>query len=184
MKNSQFEEYLSLLLGIWNLLIRPTARCEHCSKSLTVTEIVSGYRSDDAEDCTTACPTCGARLYAITLDSFGVRRCALWSAPYALRRLSGMAKWRLDQIAGHPSVYHSAIFHFGSLFHAFQCIGTEYRRERLDLNAKGYVCLGKISDDDIAKIFGVRYGLIGEMRKKLHIPRYPSRGSLIPRHTA
>ncbi|MEK7641370.1 MAG: hypothetical protein AAB365_00065 [Patescibacteria group bacterium] len=159
----------------------PAATCPKCSTGLQIAEIVLGFKTD-VNDFTTQCPKCKVRFEPTNLLSFQTgREVGFYCNPQTRNQLPGKETLEpADFEKQFSEVYYSALFWFGSLFNAFKMVGIEYRREKFDLKTKARTCLGKVSDQDISRIFGLRIKEVAEMRKTLKIPAYTGKKSIIP----
>lgn len=179
--NDRFGEFLGFVSLIWGHQMQPSALCERCGISLSITEIVLGFKSD-VNDFTTQCPKCKQRFEPTNLvDQRSGEEHGFWCANQTLERLPGKEVLEVEDFKEqHPEVFFSALFHFGSLLNAFKRKGIEYRREQFDWSSKAKFCLGQIPDTDLSDLFGVSRYEVSQMRKKLNIPRYSGKGSIIP----
>jgi hypothetical protein len=161
--------------------IRPMATCINCYHELTVAEIVIGFKAD-VNDFTTQCPKCRKRFEATNLlDRRTGAETRFWCGEQTLERLPGLEKLEVEQIKEqHPHIYFSAIFHFGSLLHAFSKREIVYRCENLDWKARARFCLGQVPDSDVASIFGVNVREVTQTRKDYKIDPFKGKRSVIP----
>ena len=177
----RYQEYLNFVSAAYGLDMVPSATCPKCIRSLKVAEIVLGFKTD-VNDFTTECPRCKTRFEPTNLLSFNTgREVAFYCKAQTSERLPGKESLEpADFEKQFPEIYFSAIFWFGSLLNAFRTLKIEYRRERVDREAKARSFLGQVSDKDIAVIFGIGVNRVVEMRQSLRIPRCRGKGSIIP----
>jgi hypothetical protein len=146
-----------------------------------VTEIVAGFKLA-ADDITTTCPRCSCHMKATFLvdHKAGVEHFFM-GLNQTLARLPGKETMDVDDIRkGFPDVFFSALFHWGSLLNAFTRKHKDYRREKVDFEAKAEFCLGQMPDHDVSAIFGLKEAEVTAMRRKRHIKFWPFQGSIIP----
>jgi hypothetical protein len=179
--NERYDQFLNLVRDVWGHEMQPSARCERCEKTLSITEIVLGFKTD-VNDFTTECPRCKYRFEATNMiDQRTGREHGFWCALQTLERLPGLEKLETEELrVQQPEIFFSAIFHFGSLLYAFKRAGIEYRRERINWISKAKFCLGHISDRDVSELFGVSRNEVSRVRNELRIPKYVGKGSIIP----
>ncbi len=150
-----FGLFLGIISHAHGQAMQPNALCIKCQHTLSITEIVIGFKTD-VNDFTTQCPRCKQRFEPTNLvDQRTGKEHGFWCRDQTLDRLPGMEVLKVEEFREqHPEVYFSAIFHFGSLFNAFKRKGLEYRKEEWDWETKVKFCLGQISDKDISEIKG------------------------------
>lgn len=172
-------ELLQLAHGDDDFKCRPEGQCPSCFHQLTISEILKGF-SDDPYDIRTTCPLCKHRFIAQML---GKSEAGSISFPFfcpaqTLQEMEDKALWHLKPenfMKHHRSVYASAIFHFGTLAGAFQKIGVTYQMEektKLTWKVKVKPYLGRVSDTEIAEIFGVCPATVRRLRYSLKIGRF------------
>jgi hypothetical protein len=150
----------------------PHAVCPRCTRRLTPLEILHGFNRDP-NDYTTKCPNCGHR-FAPQLISFGEgsrMELPFLCGAQTLAQLPGLEMIPQSGLKRtSPSIYHSALYHFGSLKSAFKKIGVDYRCEEVaDWRDKIRPFLGKLPDTVIAVCADVSPSAIRRMRAKLKI---------------
>ncbi len=176
-----YAHYLGWIGNVFQIKMQPSATCLKCYKELTVREIILGFRAD-VNDFTTQCPRCKVRFEATNLlDISTGREVPFYCGPQVLEQLTGKENLEVDEfLTKHPAIYHTALFHYGSLLHAFAKKRIEYRRETVDWKAKAKICLGNVPDTDVSLIFGVSIQKVVTERKKLKIQAFTGRRSIIP----
>ncbi|MFH2063286.1 MAG: hypothetical protein ABIJ46_03985 [bacterium] len=163
------------------LKFEPTASCPQCGRKLKLLEILNGFRNDPT-DVTTRCPSC-ARRFQPSLKNFG--RFSSIEVSYfcpvqTLDRLESLAGLSVEEIRKtNPSVYYSALAHFGGLKQAFAKLGITYDKEKeIDWRKAVEPYLGKLPDPVIAEHAGVKTYQVGYLRRKLGLPAYSKRQAL------
>jgi hypothetical protein len=150
----------------------PEAKCPACRKILNAAEIVTGFLRDP-EDITTKCPKCSHRFNSLMIHKrTGIRSELLFYCPsQVLHRIEKMSHLTPEQIEKeNMAIYHSALFHFGSLKEAFKKIDINYPHKiKLTWKDKVLNFLGELPDTIIAKHAGVSPSTVGRYRKKLEI---------------
>jgi len=159
----------------------PGATCIECNHALSLAEVLVGFRNDPA-DVTTACPKCKTRFEATSLlDKRSGEGVVFMCSLQVLERLPGLEKLEPKEIERkHGEVYFSAIFHFGSLLHAFNRKGIVYRREQFDWRDKTKNFLGQVPDKDLARVFGVEPREVSAYRRSQGIREFTERKSILP----
>ena len=162
---------LDLISQIVGVIYTPRMDCPECRHSLTLLEVIKGYSSDPS-NLETTCPNCGKRFVA-RLMSGPVE--LTWYCPnQALYELKGQENLTPAQILKwNPSVYHSALTHFGSMANTFKEMGIDYpHKEQAAWHGKIHEFLGKLPDAIIAEVVSVKPGVITRLRKKFDIPAF------------
>lgn len=148
----------------------PKNSCPACQKELTLAEILKGYYQNNPTDLTTKCPYCRIRFEANLVSNYVRLR---WYCPdqtlYALEGKENLSPKKI--LEWNPSVYHSAVTHFGSIKNAFLKNGiNDYdHQEVLEWEKKVVPFLGKMPDTAIAEIVGVNRNKIADMRARYRI---------------
>lgn len=155
--------------------------CPKCGRTLTSREILEGF-IDHPTDTTTECPQCTTRFQP-KLVSLGIGssiEVSFMCSGQVLHALRDQDTKKPDEIARYlPSVFQSAVLHFGSLRAAFKRLGEkdgtpiDYPHEDFgDWKTKVRPFLGQLPDTHIAEIVGVSKTTIGNMRREQGITRY------------
>lgn len=170
-----FQTHEDLVNALRGNNFRPMCVCTGCGHRLSNLEIIQGF-SSDVTDYMTQCPRCQTRLRAV-LTTGGVAGSAeIWMYCPAqtldqikYRGIFEPDEWRKK----HAAVYHSAIYHFGSLKKAYHEVGIKYPHvEKLEWQKQVVPFLGKLQDTQIANCAGVSTGKIRSLRESLGIPRF------------
>lgn len=176
------EVVAALLMRRENLVValrgenfRPTAQCPKCFHTLSSIEILKGF-SLDPHDYDTTCPKCRHRFSPrfVTSNEFSSASISFYCAIQTLdqlrnREVMSPEVWKEKDRA----VYHSAIYHFGSLAAAYREIEIPYEhKETLDWRDKIRSFLGTMPDTEIASVIGVAVREIRKLRQSLGIERY------------
>jgi hypothetical protein len=155
---------------------KPKNYCPSCNKDLTLAQILNGYAPGEPENLQTRCPYCESKFVANLVSNYIN---LIWYCPdQTLYALEGKQNLTPAQIlAWNPSVYHSAVTHFGSVRNAFFKKGfTNYKhKEILEWEKRVAPFLGRLPDTDIARIVGVCTKKISGMRKKLGVMAFSKR---------
>ena len=161
---------------------KPQGTCPSCQHRLTPSEIIRGFNRNPA-DYTTKCPKCSHRFQPIMV-SRGVASvaqvpflCPSQTLAILQPEMLGLSP-ELFRIR-NPRVYHSALYHFGSLTGAFAKIKLKYRGE-LKISSwqkKVLSYLGKLPDPIIASAARVSVREVRKLRKEKEIAPY-QRGSV------
>lgn len=172
----QLRQKLQVLL--FNREYRPSATCPRCDHKLSAVEILRGFNREPL-DFTTRCPKCELRFEAkLAINENSTNSVSGLLCPdqtlYALKQSDSSLdanKIRVSQ----PSLFHSAIYNFGSLRFAFSKIGIDYSMpgtEKRELREKAIPFLGQAPDAEIARCVGVSAKTVGRWRKALDIERF------------
>ena len=162
---------LSLILALRGVNYRPKGKCTGCGKMLTHEEILKGFRSDPL-DYKTECPRCETRFVSQLShrSETGASEALLtfYCADQVLHEMKGLHNLEPKEIEKrNPSVFHSAIAHFGNLKNIFKELDVEYAKElQGDWKTKVEPFLGKLPDTIIARCIGVAPSTIGRWRRK------------------
>lgn len=161
--------------------ILPSATCLNCYHELSVAEIIVGFKRD-RDDFTTQCPACKKRFEATNLlDRRTGKETGFWCDIQTLARLHDKAHLEVEEFeVKYPEIYYSALFHFGSLLHAFSKVNIKYHKEQLNWRDKAKLFLGQIPDVDVAKVFGAKITEIRKARIELRIDPFPRSKSIMP----
>lgn len=175
--NRLIELRVNLVSQIAGVIYNPSMNCPACKYHLTMLEVLKGYTNDPL-DLRTTCPKCATRFEA-KLVSRGVEL-VLYCPSQALHELRGNEGMsQKDILEWNPSVYHSALIHFGTITNAFKQLGVEYQYlEVTDWHGKVQPFLGNLPDTTIAEVVGVSRKRIASLRKSLGIG--PFRRSQVP----
>ncbi len=172
--DQRFALRLELLLVLGGTNYRPKAVCPKCGHVLTDAEILKGFNRDP-NDLLTTCPKpdCRERLRAHLRWSSSAGSAELQffcptQTTHALEGRQGRSPEELEK--DNPSVYHSAITHFGTLKTAFASIGVAYAfNERVDWRRKVTPFLGQMPDTLIAECAGISASSVRRLRTKQRI---------------
>lgn len=170
---------LALIKEVHGSKFTPTALCPKCTKSLSAAEIIKGFLPDP-NDVTTQCTRCQTR-FTPTLLSGDFRssiETPFYCASQSLARITGdMTKLTPSELRTRDmGLYHSLIFHFGTLSSAFAQANLVYpHAEQLDWKDKVLNYLGFLPDRDIASAVGVKPAEITRFRKERKIGAYRAR---------
>ncbi len=175
-RTEDLARYTSVTKSLTGVEQKLAAICPHCEYQLKPFEIFRGFLADPV-DTTTLCPRCKKRIEASTIIGGDSSKAYVFMCGeqtiHALREgdFVEVAPAKIKEM--HPSLYYSAIFHFGSIENALRQINSRYAyRDEADLawHTKARPFLGKISDRDIAAVLNVPVRTIAELRKGLHVP--------------
>lgn len=167
----------ALLLALRGEHYKPEAGCPKCGKKLSRGEILRGFRRDP-NDYTTRCPRCKFR-FTPRLVNWGLAsrtELPFYCPMQTLNQLYGHETFSPSEMRSHnQAVYHSAIYHFGSLKQAFAKIGVKYRfaepkAKKWEKKVKPF--LGRAPDTMIASAAGVSVREIRQLRLDLGIGAY------------
>lgn len=159
----------------------PHAICPACEHQLTAIEILRGFTNDPL-DFTTKCPqeTCARRFEARLHRYLGGSGqstaemrfyCAVQTTTQLSPTLASLLPEELR--AAEPSLYFSALTHFGTLKRAFAEAKLEYLHvEVRDWQDKVTAFLGQMPDTIIAECVGVSARKISKLRRDHGIARY------------
>lgn len=167
----------SLILALRGEHYKPAAACPKCGKKLSRGEIMRGFRRDP-KDYTTRCPRCQHRFTPQLINWGLASRVELpfYCPMQTLDQLPSYENNSPEGVRGRaPAIYHSAIYHFGSLKHAFSKIGVKYRfteskPQKWEKKVKPF--LGRVPDTMIASAAGVTVREIRHLRLDLGIKAY------------
>ena len=152
---------------------RPTAVCPACTRQMSAVEILQGFNRDPA-DFTTACSGCGHRFAPKlkTRGGYGSMEVALYCDMQTQAQLKGFEHLEPHEFrVKHAALFHSAVFHNGSLRAAFVRLDIKYEfEETVDALAKALPFIGKLPDTELARIIGYP---VREVRKIRHIAKIP-----------
>jgi len=165
--------YQELLDVFWNEQYEPERKCPRCSQNVTLEDIIAGFRNDP-DDLTTECPHCKARFIAKAVfhrSNLGYGTIQFICPIQVKSRLPDWLEESPSTIKKEsPSVYASAVLHYGSLASAFKSIGLVYEKEVLpDWKKKVVPFLGSMPDVVIASVAGVSRSSIQNYRSSLGI---------------
>jgi hypothetical protein len=162
---------LELVSQIHGVVYTPDLSCPNCNHEVGLVDILKGY-SADPTDLHTTCPICEKKFVA-QIRSGPVE--LVWYCPMqTIEALRGFVRKSPVQIlTANPSLYHSAVTHFGGVANAFREGDMEYEYEEKVLwHERVIPFLGKMTDAMIAEVVGVSAGTISRLRKKLGISRF------------
>lgn len=169
------EQYLELLLALYDERYVPTGNCPQCSRKLTAKEILEGF-NDNPTDYTTCCTGCNYR-FEPKLICFG--KAANIELPFycpnqALHQLGKLASENPDAIKKeNPAVYRSILVHHGSLKSAFKSINIDYQFDEVpEWKDKVVPFLGKMQDTVIASATGQPVHKVRQFRNHLKIKAF------------
>ncbi|MFC1598514.1 hypothetical protein ACFL2U_00680 [Patescibacteria group bacterium] len=172
---------LQLLETLHGIRYEPHAKCPKCTRKLTPLEIIKGFISDP-NDFTTECTSCHHR-FEPKLVNFG--KASRLEMPFycgiqVLERLPDIVELNPDELQKkHPTIYHSAMIHFGTLKTAFAKVDLVYPFDQVhEWQEKVQDFLGKLPDTVIAQSVGKSRKTIGRLRRRLEIPAYTKRNAL------
>lgn len=159
---------LSLISHLAGVNYEPLPKCPACKYHLTLLETLQGYNSDPT-DLTTGCPKCKSRFVAQLRSGSAELQ---WYCPsqtqYALREFAHLPPEEILRL--NPSLYHSAISHFGTVTAAFADDGITYAHKEETLwHSKVQPFLGKLPDAIIGEIVGVSSREITKLRRAFGI---------------
>lgn len=171
----QYTLRLELIQALREERYEPDSVCSSCGKKLTLIEILKGFR-DDPFDYTTECPVCTTRFQPslARTDRFGKTMLLFYCPLQTLEVLKNHATAAPAEIQqANPSVFQSALVHFGSLAGAFQTLGIAYDFEPINgWEVKITPFLGRLTDAEIARCASVHVRKVRSLRKKLGIERF------------
>ncbi len=151
--------------------------CEKCHHVMTKEDILQGFL-DSPTDYTTGCPDCGYRFLVNLVSSNQVYLQFLCPAQtlYSLNDLNSNDLYRRSPkfiSKSYPSVYRSALYHFGSLNNAFEKLGKKYSYSPIHTwDVKVIPYLGNLPDARIAELIKVQVWKVRKLRVSLNIKRY------------
>lgn len=156
--------------------LKPHAVCPQCSKRLTPLQIIKGFKRDE-NDYTTKCPKCRTRFEPEIICTRATRATTLqfFCPSQTLGQLRGKEKISpADLQKNHPAIHQSALAHFGGLAQAFAKIGVRYdfKDAPVKWERKVKQFFGLLPDTVIARLIGVKYRQIRQLRLRLNIGRY------------
>jgi hypothetical protein len=170
---------LSLIGALHVEKYSPQATCPRCRHWLSPLEIFKGFRSDP-HDLTTGCPRCKERFQPslIWSNAFGRKELRFYCAVQTQEMMHGLEVLSPEAFQKeHPSIYHSAIAHHGTLTNAFSAMGITYAFDEIaDAKTKIEPFLGKLFDTTIAKLSGVDVKVVRRMRRLAKISRCRTEG--------
>lgn len=174
-KTHLLNQRLELLQVVRGYHYEPHATCPHCTRNLNLLQILQGFNQDPA-DFTTVCSHCKTRFNPKMVCSGNGWRIELpfYCRTQSLAQLGDKSSLSPEEFnKKEAALYHSLIFHFGSLKNAFQHAGQDYKfEEKIDWETKIKPFLGQMPDTVIARYAGVSRRTIGRLRKELKIPRF------------
>ena len=153
----------------------PRAACPQCGHELSVSEILKGF-VEDPLDRNTTCPNCEHRFLARFVSkslasSIEIMLLCKSQTLYDLGRAEMREMMEMER--ENASLYHSALFHFGTLTSAYAAIGITYPYDEVfDVRKKVELFLGCMPDTIIAEISGLSRHVIFRMRKKERIAAF------------
>jgi len=166
---------LSLIQELRGVQYNPRAECPKCGRKLSDLEILEGF-NNDPNDLTTRCTACFNRFTPklIYRSDFSSVEIPFFCSVQALERLRGMENLLAEEIMRRETgLYHSVIFHHGSLKAGFKQIGIEYAFDEITgWQQKVHSFLGRLPDTVIAEHAGVTADRVGKLRRKLRIPKF------------
>lgn len=176
---------LSLRLELLHILrgehSKPHAICPKCDHRLTAAEILRGF-GEDPYDFTTTCPreSCAAQFEAqlhCYIGTNGLSRAEMrfYCPSQTTHRLTeALCSLSPEEFrTKEPSLYFSALTHFGTLKRAFEEVRLTYQHQEVrDWKDKVGAFLGQLPDSSIAECVGVSTGQIRSLRRKLGIEPY------------
>jgi hypothetical protein len=170
---------LSLIGALHVEKYTPQTTCPRCHHGMSPLEIIKGFRADP-HDLTTGCPRCKERFQPslIWSNAFGRKELRFYCAVQTEEMMHGLELLAPKEFEKeHPSIYHSAIAHHGTLKNAFNAIGIVYAFDEIaDAKTKIEPFLGKLFDTTIAKLSGIDVKVVRRMRKTAKIPRCRTEG--------
>lgn len=172
----QYTLRLELVAALREDRYQEDTECPSCLRRLSLAEILKGFR-DDPHDYTTECPSCGTRFMASIAckDRHGKIVLGFYCPLQTIDQLYSMIRKAPEEIRKEkPSVYHSAVIHFGSLKAAFAQFGVDYSLEGdfEGWEAKVIPFLGRLPDAEIARCVGVPARKVRALRVKEGIERF------------
>lgn len=166
---------LELIQALREENYQPEGSCPSCRHVLTPLSIIQGFR-DDVNDFTTKCPVCKVRFEPklICRDTTGYVALQFYCGVQTLDQLLGLHTLApADILSKHPSIYRSALVHFGGVRTAFARLGLQYQFEEVPMwQVKVRTFLGRMSDRRIADAAGVKASEVRDLRKSFDIPEY------------
>ncbi len=159
---------------------RPKGDCPRCERKLTPAEIVLGFNRDP-NDYTTKCPECNCRFapILITRSTVSSLQVPFYCRAQTLAELrTEMLDLSVDEFkTKQPAIYHSAVYHFGSLKTAFADVGMKYNLEPKigKWQKKVLSFLGRLPDSLIASRANVSVGAVRKLRRENSIDSYRRR---------
>jgi len=180
------EQRLEQKLGVRMALIQalqgeeytPHAVCPACTRAMTPVEILKGFNRDPA-DFTTACSGCGHRFAPKlkTRGGYGSVEVALYCDIQTQAQLAGHEHHSPEEFrVKNAALYHSAVYHNGSLHAAFDRLDIKYEFEEaaVDALAKVRPFLGQLPDTELARIIGHQLREVRSARRKAGIRAFRS----------
>ncbi len=172
---------LELLQTLHGAHGKPDATCPKCHHRLTTIEILRGF-GDSPNDFTTRCPleSCAIRFEArlhCYIGTSGLSRVEMlfYCPSQTTHRLTPeLSRLSPDEFRIQaPSLYFSALTHFGTLKRAFEEVRLVYTYlEIRDWKNKVISFLGQLPDPVIAECVGVSTARVRSLRRKHGIAPY------------
>lgn len=181
-RNELFARRLALLEALGVERWTPHAECPRCGYALTPAEILDGFL-DDPRDFSTKCPRCTSRRFPAQLSlpsDAGSTTLIFYCAIQVQSMLRAAKKFSPEAIEQlNPSLYRSALIHFGSMANAFKTIGVSVSTsEKTAWRAKVLPFLGTMPDTHIARIVGKSPSAIRKLRYEHDIDAFVFRNVL------
>lgn len=154
-------------------------KCPKCNHGLTFDEVCKGF-CKGANDFNTSCPKCGRFLQPkLIWKKGGEKKEEILFSPAKVKRgLHGLERFSPAHIRPeYPSLYHSAICHFGTLGGAFCAKGVDYNFFEGRFLVVLEQFFGKMPDSKLARLSGVSTESIRQLRKAQGIKPYNARSS-------
>ena len=171
----RFTMRLKMVLAITDRQLNPLAVCCSCGHSLSLEEILKGFLPDPVNT-TTQCPVCKYRFQPKLncRDPYGAYSVSFYCASQTLHRLNPQRFYTPEEFQKtQPSLYHSALAHFGSLHGAFKQLGHNYPHDKQKKwREKARPFLGRYPDSLIAECVGVTTSAVGQYRRSRGIPSW------------
>lgn len=178
------DQHLALRLDLTQVLrdekCTPQAICPNCSYELSPIEILRGFR-DDPHDFTTCCPKpqCTQRFEARLQRYVGTSGASSETRFYCAMQTTAQLTPELAQLSqealrrAEPSLYFSALTHYGTLARAFAAADLKYPHTEIrDWQDKVAGFLGRLPDTAIAECAGVSVKRVRELRRFRQISPY------------
>ncbi len=173
----ELSQRLALIEELHGDAYRPEAQCPACHHVLKPLAIIRGFNADP-NDFNTTCPKCEFRFppKLALRNRSGRTDVAFYCAAQTGAKLQASGLEFLEPAElrrREAALYHSAIFHFGTLTQAFSLVGIEYRLEVIeDKLAKVELFLGTLPDTVIARTAGVKLKTVRKLRRDRAIAPY------------
>jgi hypothetical protein len=171
-------ELLHILRGEYG---KPHAICPKCDHRLTAAEILRGF-GEDPYNFTTTCPrkSCAAQFEAQLHCYTGTNNLSraemrFYCPSQTIHRLTeALCSLSPEDFRNkEPSLYFSALTHFGTLKRAFKEARFTYLHQEIrDWKDKVCAFLGRLPDSVIAECVGVSTGQVRLLRRQLEIDPY------------